>query len=354
MQFYNSLSPSFLGRVLPMIQQNSRKSSQPRASKGSNPFLLITIAVLVMIIAGLYYQLQKRPTTSPVSSTGVGDQLSPQKEWATSDHRQELDGVHKDQDAAQPTEGTPSRAEVGQINDHAETKDTLSGQQAVYSDLKLNNTDINTDTLEQGRPQIDRINAFYSHLDEQPYIQNFGLNEPSKIYFSKLLQTVADHPPTVIRETDNLYTLLHNTTQFFRVLGKKNITILKKIMATESSSFEQTAQAFYKLTAHPEYLKKEYALVLPPQVMSDYAVFFLNTMGGRLYLFRRDSTTRMVVTFYAIMTLDRANIAGNSGHGVDLRPAILALIEEMENGGKHLQLKEQYLDALYDLQEKYN
>ena len=307
-----------------------------------------------MVIAGLYYQLQKGPTISLVKSTGVGEQLSPQKEWSTSDRGQDQDGIRKDQGAAQSTQGPPSGAEEDMTNDQAETADALSGQQADNSHLHLNNTEINADTLEQGRPQIDQMNVFYSHLDQQPYMHNLGLNEPSKVYFSKLLQKLADHPPTVIRETDNLYTLLQNTAHFFRILGKKNIIILKKIMATESSSLEQTAQAFYKLTAHPEYLKKEYALVLRPQVMSDYAVFFLNTMGGRLYLFRRNSTTRMVVTFYAIMTLDRANIAGNSGYGFDLRPAILALIEEMENGGRRLQLKEQYLDALYDLQEKYN
>ena len=77
-------------------------------------------------------------------------------------------------------------------------------------------------------------------------------------------------------------------------------------------------------------------------------------MGGRLYLFRRDSTSRMVVNYYAIISIDRANIEGYGGHGIDLKPSILSLIEEIENGGGRLQLKEKYLDTLYDLQEKYN
>ena len=111
---------------------------------------------------------------------------------------------------------------------------------------------------------------------------------------------------------------------------------------------------FYGLASQPEYLKKEYSLSVPPKVLTDYAAFFLNTMGGRLYLFRRDSTSRMVVSYYAIMTIDRANTQGNGRYGIDLRPAIHSLVEEMENGGKRLQFKEQYLDALYDLEEKYN
>ncbi len=82
--------------------------------------------------------------------------------------------------------------------------------------------------------------------------------------------------------------------------------------------------------------------------------FSLTPWAGRLYLFRRDSTSRMLVSYYSIMVIDRANQKGNGGHGIDLRPAITSLIEEIENGGKRLQLQEEYLDSLYDLQEKYN
>jgi hypothetical protein len=102
------------------------------------------------------------------------------------------------------------------------------------------------------------------------------------------------------------------------------------------------------------FLKQEYALSISPEALTDYAAFFLNTMGGRLYLFRRDSTLRMLVTYYAIITIDRANRLGNGGHGIDLNPAILSLIEEVENGGNRLRQRDECLDVLYDLQEKYN
>ncbi len=337
-----------------MAQPDNRNSLQPRARKRSNSLLFITITVLAILSIGLYYYLQKRPETSLVKSTGVADvQLSPQKDWPAQDRMQNQEGMQKDQDAAQPPQALPSSANEGQIdNQTAGSADTATGLQEEISHVGRNDTE--SATPEQNQQQVDIINTFYSRLDQQPYIQDLDLKEPSKVYFSSLLQKLADHPPTVIRETDNLYTLLKNTAHFYRILGKKNLTVSKKILAAESGSFELLARAFYALSAHPEYLKKEYGLSIPSQVMTDYAAFFLNTMGGRLYLFRRDSTTRIVITYYAIMTLDRANIAGNSGHGVDLRPSIFALIEEMENGGKRLQFKAQYLDALYDLQEKYN
>ena len=76
-------------------------------------------------------------------------------------------------------------------------------------------------------------------------------------------------------------------------------------------------------------------------------------MGGRLYLFRRDSLSRMVVTYYAILLVDRTNIQNNNRHGIALRPAVNMLISEMEAGGSSLKGSEIYLDKLYNLKEKY-
>ncbi len=185
-------------------------------------------------------------------------------------------------------------------------------------------------------------------------MKQFGLSKPSKVHFSELLQKLMDNPPTVSRETDDLFTLLKNTAHFFRVLGKDNIFILKGILDREKPYVESVLMAFYSLIDYPQRLKEEYQLSMPFTSIYDYAGFFLNTMGGRLYLFRRDSTSRMAVSYYAILTIDKANNEGNSSHGIDLVPAIDFLIEEMETGGKKLTMREGYLDALYDLKEKYN
>jgi hypothetical protein len=199
----------------------------------------------------------------------------------------------------------------------------------------------------------DELNIFYTHLDQQPYMRNFQLKESSKNHFSKLLQTLLDNPPAITKETDDYFTLLKNTAHFYRVLGKDNIVILKGILDREKDSFENILKIFFTLTEHPEYLKKEFSLTVPKDNLYDYAGFFLNTIGGRLYLFRRDSASRMTVSYYAILVIDRANRQGNSRLGIDLRPFIDSLIEEIEDGGNRLKLKDEYLDTLYDLKESY-
>lgn len=197
------------------------------------------------------------------------------------------------------------------------------------------------------------LNGFYSHLDRAPYMLEFHLKEPSKAHFSKLLQKLINNPPDITRETDDLLTLLKNTAHFFRVLGKDNILILKGILDREKDSFEKILKTFYALTDYPEYLKKEYSLTLPQDNLYEYAGFFLNTIGGRLYLFRRDAASRMTISYYAILVIDKANRQGNNRLGIDLKPPIDMLIEEIESGGKGLQFREEYLDTLYDLKEHY-
>lgn len=200
---------------------------------------------------------------------------------------------------------------------------------------------------------INELNAFYAHLDRQPYMQAFDLKTPSKVHFSRLLQKLLENPPVISRETDDLFTLLKNTAHFFRVLGKDNIIILKGILDREKDSLERILRTFHALTFYPEALFKEYNITLSSDRLYEYGGFFLNTMGGRLYLFRRDSNSRMVVSYYAILVIDQARSEGNDRLGINLLPAIDSLIEEIENGGRRLTYREDYLDSLYDLKEQY-
>ena len=219
------------------------------------------------------------------------------------------------------------------------------------SDSRIATSDKNEVNYKQ---LITQLNTFYTHLDDQVYMQEFKLPEASKQHFSKLIQKLIDNPPIVTRETDDLFTLLKNTAHFFRIIGKDNILVLKGILDREKDSFESILQSLYVMTNEPELLKDEYGITLDSNALYDYAGFFLNTMGGRLYLFRRDSNSRMAVSYYAILIIDRANDTGDSRHGIDIRPAVDSLIEEIENGGKKLRLRESYLDTLYDLKVKYN
>ncbi len=329
-----------------MTEQKEKRQPRSRVKKGSSNFLYAAIIVLVLAVIGFYFFVQKSPSSpfsidgdSTRTETGTQDPpLSVSSQLPFPDEPGELSGSEAGGKDLTIQNGTSFQE--GEELEHPEGGPDQIGQILP--------------TVGEYQHLIDELNIFYAHLDQQPYMQNFSLKEPSKVHFSKVLQKLVDNPPVVTRETDDLFTLLKNTAHFFRILGKDNIIVLKGILDREKDSFEEMLKTFYTLTYHPDYLKEEYSLTIPSDALYDYAGFFLNTMGGRLYLFRRDSTSRLAVSYYAILVIDRANDEGRGHHGIDIKPAIDSLIEEIENGGNRLRLKEEYLDKLYDLKEKYS
>lgn len=199
---------------------------------------------------------------------------------------------------------------------------------------------------------VKQLDTFYRQLDKKAYMSAYRIDESSKNHFSKLIQKLLANPPQVTRESDDLYTILKNTAHFFRISGKDNILMMKGILDNEKDNLEQILSDYYLLVNNTECSTSSYGDV-DKDALYEYACFFLNTMGGRLYLFRRDSLSRMVVTYYAILLVDAANIQNNNRHGIALRPVVDMLVSEMEMSGSSLKKSEIYLNKLYDLKEKY-
>lgn len=212
---------------------------------------------------------------------------------------------------------------------------------------------IDRQVVSQCEKETTSIRQFYQHLDRQEYIKGYRLTSSSEDHFIALIHKLLDNPPQVTRETDDLYTILKNTAHFFRISGKDNILMLKGILNSERGRLEELLADYYFLVTSPDCTNTPYGKNIDQDSLYEYGCFFLNTMGGRLYLFRRDSRSRMVVTYYAILLINQANEQNNNRHGIDLKPAINMLIVEMEGGGSTLQGQESYLDMLYELKEQY-
>lgn len=343
---------------------NNENSSSPRSrvKKGSNTVLYLFIVTIIALIGGFYFYqknivtLQQLETSDSGYATTITNPSGdlPNKE----NTKTPINSFNtQDGDSSSVSSSLETQTKTPKNNSGLPTAQTSSTNSQISDDTpQTTEIILNEESVENTNYNsfINDLNSFYSHLDSQQYMSNFNLTESSKEHFSTLIQKLIDNPPIVTRETDDLFTLLKNTAHFFRIIGKDNILILKGILDREKTSFESILQSFYQLTYKPEYLQEAYSISLDTDALYDYAGFFLHTMGGRLYLFRRDSNSRMAVSFYAILIIDRANNSGDSRHGIDIRPAVDSLIEEIENGGKNLQLRDSYLDTLYDLKEKYS
>jgi hypothetical protein len=203
------------------------------------------------------------------------------------------------------------------------------------------------------RQTYARISGFFSQLDERGYVSLYELQDRSEPHFAELLVKLYASPPVVVRETDSLMTLLRNTTHMYRVLGRSNLFLIKDIMEEESTTIETTMADFYRWSMiAPECSAKVNAISLPLDNLYDYASYFLNTMGGQSYLFRRPPRIRTLTKYYSVLIVDQANEQGLNKYGIDIRPALDSLISEME-AIQNLKAQDEYLANLQNLKHKY-
>ena len=171
---------------------------------------------------------------------------------------------------------------------------------------------------------------FCRNLDEREYIKARRLPEGTFRQLVKILNDLAANPPIVAGEAADPYKLKLNQEHFLRVIGKDNIGLLLDILANETELMESTAEMLF------DWLNKGIEARSPEIRMThkelyEYAAFFLNTLSGKACLWRRDSKTRILATYYAVLVVDRANREKGNRYGVAIRPAAARLMDDMVN-----------------------
>lgn len=198
------------------------------------------------------------------------------------------------------------------------------------------------------------IRTFFSRLDQEDYIAPRKLSGGSQAYIGRLMDKLFANPPVVVGETNTFFTVLSNAVHFYRILKKDDVLLIKDILLNESENLEPLMALFYRwsLKAQECGAAGGADIAMPLPGLYEYAGFFLNTLGGRSYLFRRESRLRLLVKYYSVLVLDRANGQRLNSHGIDIRPALDSLNEEMRNA-KNLKDRSNYLASLADLRGKY-
>jgi len=205
---------------------------------------------------------------------------------------------------------------------------------------------VNCDVLER------QIKALYSYLDQKDYIKAYNLENGTFGLFQETEKYLSEKPPTVIGETRDLITLLRNLAHFYRVLGKKRLILIQEILKNEADIIEPAMAIFFTWLTHDDDCKVE--KVSPPslKILYEYSGFFLNTIGGHSYLFRRDSKVRTLISYYSVLLLDRANEKALNPYGIDIRPFINFSTYDI-GSRKGLIYQRQYMSELEVLKRKY-
>jgi hypothetical protein len=196
------------------------------------------------------------------------------------------------------------------------------------------------------------FNDFFSYLDTRDYIRHLQLGMGSYEYFKLILSKLTSNPPVPAGEGVESKLMIRNIYYFYRVLSKTDIRLLKEILVNESEGIEIKLAMLYRwLTSEercgdPEDIKPSF------DVLYRFAGFFMNTVGGRAYLYRRSPKLRVIVSYYCALIINRADRIGKNTYGIDLFPMLSHLYQEMDSRDD-LQFKEEYLTNLALIQNYY-
>jgi hypothetical protein len=199
----------------------------------------------------------------------------------------------------------------------------------------------------------NRVMAFFSYMDNQAYVQSYQFKEGTYRQYQIALKKLSSKPPIVTGETSSLYNIVRNVAHFYRVMGKKTVLLIKQSLQNESEVIESVMRTFYRWFTMDDEGRSSVQGRPSMKNMYDYCGFFLNTLGGRSYLLRRDPKVRTLTTYYCVLTLDKANDEELNSRGIDIRPYIESSLMEIANqtGLVH---QEEYLAALRNLRRKYH
>ncbi len=197
------------------------------------------------------------------------------------------------------------------------------------------------------------VQDYFEYLDTKPYIQKLIPGQTSYARFRQVMERLTAKPPVPAGEGVDPAIMVKNIYFFCRALDKKDLKLIKEVVVHDRDTLEDNMGMFYQWLMlgegcpNPERVRPSF------EVLYRYAGFFLNTTGGRAYMFRRGLKVRLLVSYYSVQIIYQADKAGKNNYGIDVLPYIGMLMEEMRNY-PDLIYKEAYLETLTKIKGFYS
>jgi len=236
--------------------------------------------------------------------------------------------------------------ELMQLKDTGQYEQRLSeifGEKTDYLSFGVD-TDCNDLSLQ--------VQTFLNYVEQQDYMGSYRGSGGSYKLIGDVTKQLAQSTPMLSGEMEDLIRLIQNVTHLYRNLGKERVNILKNLLKSESDIIETVMAIFYAYMTSGDRCPDKVIQLPSLENRYQYAGFFLNTLAGRSYLLRRDSKMRVLISYYAVLTLDMANDEMLNSYGIDIRPFIDHSFYEIGNQ-KGLIYRRPYLEKLAVLRDKY-
>lgn len=211
----------------------------------------------------------------------------------------------------------------------------------------------NTYSKEDDCTQMEKnMTEFFHYLDRKNYVQHLDPEMDTYSRFRGILKRLAAGPPIPAGEGVDPRIIVQNVYHLFRILDRKDLRLIREIIINEADSLEFNLKMFYSWHILGDSCPAFEELKLPFNVLYQHAGFFLNTIGGRAYLFRRPSRVRLLLTYYCLLIVHEADKAGQNNYGIDVFPFVTPLRTEIRHY-PDLQFQSKYIEQLNRIENYY-
>jgi len=198
----------------------------------------------------------------------------------------------------------------------------------------------------------EALRYFCRYLDHTEILRSQKTYRDSWALLTEIVTTLEMTLPSVGGEAYRPPIIIENSFYFFRLLRKERINIVRDVLRYEADLAEPLIGILYYWILGGRQCDAPPSSESTLRMMYRYAAFFLNTLGGHSYLFRRDSKIRALTSYYANLVIHEANLQGLNELGLDLRFFLPLAFDEIQSL-TDLLYTEEYLQTLSNLQLHY-
>jgi hypothetical protein len=178
--------------------------------------------------------------------------------------------------------------------------------------------------------KIDKsVQDFFTYLNRERYVRNLEGDMNSYERFKSVMMKLSSEPPVPAGENMDTLIMTRNIYHFYRLLESEDIRLIREILRNEADSLELNLDIFYKWLMLGDKCPDPEKIRPSLEVLYQYAGFFLNTIGGRAYLYRRPLNVRLLITYYSLLIVHEADKRGKNTYGIDVFPDVTPLAREI-------------------------
>ncbi len=196
------------------------------------------------------------------------------------------------------------------------------------------------------------LEEFFRYLNTRDYVKHFEPEPDTYTRFLEIVKQLESDPPVPAGEGIDPRIIIRNVYYFFRILDRDDLRLIREVIRNEADTMEINLLIFYRWLNSKDRCPGLGGARPSGEALYRYAGYLLNTVGGRAYLSRRPPQLRVLISYYCILIVHRADLRGRNNYGIDIFPYVLNLADEIRHY-PDLQFYPEYMERLKEIEGYY-